>query len=105
MEQNYIIKYPEGYIEDSYFQFEVEAKGYLQNVILRFLNRDYKLTFYDPIRLEQDILEELKIGKYYFASNLIVVESVNIEHINDAIMGMIRNGDVIHLLPVESVSH
>lgn len=105
MEQNYIIKYPEGYIEDSYFQFEVEAKGYLQNVILRFLNRDYKLIFYDPIRLGQDILEELKIGKSFFASNLIVVESVNIEHINDAIMDMIRNGDVIHLLPVESVSH
>lgn len=103
MEQNYTIKYPEGYVEDSYFQFEVEAKGYLQNVTLRFLTRDYKLIFYDPVRLEQDILEDLKIKKSFFASNLIVVESVNIEHINNAIIDMIKNEDIIHLLPVESV--
>lgn len=105
MEQNYTIKYPEGYVEDNYFQFEVEAKGYLQNVILQFLNRDYKLIFYDPIRLEQDILEELKIKKTFFVSNLIVIESVNMEHINNAIMDMIKNEDIVHLLPIESISH
>ena len=73
MEQNYTIKYPEGYVEDNYYQFEIEAKGYLQDVILSFLDKNYKLIFYDPIRLEQDIQEDLKIHRCFFESNLIVV--------------------------------
>jgi hypothetical protein len=38
--------------------------------------RDYRLSFYDPVRLGQEIQSEFERGSIFFEPNLVVVKSV-----------------------------
>lgn len=64
--------------------------------MLLHLNNRYPLTFYDPMRLGQDIREELRRQPLFIQPNLLVVESVTEAALRKAVdyavvAGLVRN--------------
>jgi hypothetical protein len=87
--------FPEGY-ED--YAWELESKGCFSEVRLEFQGRRYRLTFYDPARLGQDIEDELQRGGVYFEPNLVVVPAVtrqNMEKAAAQLMKQARLGSLV----------
>ena len=74
------IHYPAHYTPDQ--EYEYQAKGRLV-LDVRINQQAHTFTFYDPIRLQQDIAAELELGTSFYETNLVVLPSVtpaNIEH-------------------------
>jgi hypothetical protein len=93
MKNNYTIIFPENYTNDEYIQLEAESKGYLRGVVVIINDVSYTITFYDSVRLRQDIEEELNFKKYFFESNLVIVECINKNYISEAINELIKNDE------------
>ena len=68
-------------------RMERPAKGWLSDVKVIFDNgHEFNLTFYDPVRLAQDLEEETKQGKNgIIEKGLIVIPEVTKENIENAI--------------------
>lgn len=79
------IEYPINW--DDLDGLERPAKGWLTGVIVTLSSgAQIELTFYDPVRLAQDLEEEIRIGKKgIIEKNLIVVPEVTREAIEAAI--------------------
>jgi hypothetical protein len=80
------LEFPEGY--DDYAS-EVESKGWFGEARLSFSGRLYKLTFYEPVRLAQEIDSEIKRGHFFFEPNLVIVQALtrpNMEHAADQLI-------------------
>lgn len=86
------IIFPINYIEDKLLQVETEAKGYLQGVRLKVEGISYTLTFYDPVRLLQDIEEEFKLHGFFFESNVVAITKVDKESIIRALNSIVDTG-------------
>lgn len=74
------IHYPAHYTPDQ--EYEYQAKGRLV-LDVRINQQAHTFTFYDPIRLQQDITAELERDSPFYEANLVVLPSVthaNIEH-------------------------
>ncbi len=85
------------------FAWEVEAKGWIQGVVAIVNHRRYALTFYDPIRLAQDIENELGSGAVFFERNLVVVPSVTRTHMEAAVDVLARGGHFVKLVSEDDV--
>ena len=83
----YKIHFPETFDE---YEWEIEAKGYFEGIVLKVENRSYKLNFYDEVRLAQDISEELAKGSIFTYNNLVVIKDVNTSLITTAIEKMVE---------------
>jgi hypothetical protein len=70
----YSLIFPEDFDE---YEWEVTSKGWFDNARLNFSRKEYRLIFYDPVRLGQTIEDELQRGEAFFEPNLIVVRSGN----------------------------
>jgi acyl dehydratase len=51
-------------------------KVYYSNARMIVSGRHYRLSFYDPVRLGQEIQSEVERGSIFFEPNLVVVKSV-----------------------------
>lgn len=58
------------------YGWEVESKGYFGEARLICSGRHYRLNFYDPARLAQEITDDLQRGACFFEPNLVVIPSV-----------------------------
>ena len=76
------------------YAYEVEAKGVFTEARLRAGDRTFHLTFYDPVRLGQDIAAELSDGDLFLEPNLIVVRSVTVEEMRAAVDHLVRTGQL-----------
>src|SRR5262249_28693999 len=92
----YAVEFPEGFDD---FAWEVESKGWFQGAIAVVAGRRYSVTFYDPVRLAQDIETELKERALFFERNMIVVPSVTRAHMEAAIEAIARAGRHIAMIP------
>lgn len=90
------IEFPPGY-ED--FAWEVESKGWLQGVTATIAGQRYRLTFYEPMTLAQDIRNELARSTSFFEQNLIVVPATTRDCMTAAIADLARTGAFRYLLP------
>lgn len=91
---------PEGFDERS--EYETPFKGYLRDaqVELEDGNR-YKVFFIDPVRLRQDLEEEVKLGRPYFAEvGMIVLPRVTVDEAKEAIKFLLRDGFFANLKPL-----
>lgn len=79
---SYSLVYPE-YLDG--YENETEAKGYLSEVRIVVGEVVYDLTVYDPIRLAQEVNDELVQYGYMAVGNLLVVPRVNREEIAQAV--------------------
>jgi hypothetical protein len=92
---DYSIIFPEGF--DDYAS-EVQSKGWFSDVRLVFFGKRYRITFYDAVRLGQEIQEEIQRGGIFFEPNLVVVESIGRQSIENAIQLLIETEKVSSLV-------
>lgn len=74
--------------------WEVESKGWLQDVAVIFGGKEYPITFYDPVRLSQTIEDDISAGDFFFENNLVVLKSVDRENIELAIRKIVETGRI-----------
>lgn len=67
------------------YAWEVEAKGVLWDAAVRISGRACPITFYDPVRLQQDVSEVLADGRDFSAIRLLVVKRVTLENMREAV--------------------
>jgi hypothetical protein len=86
------IFFPPGY--DARQEFETPARGYLSHVQVQLENGNrYQLFFYDPVRLQQDLEEQVKSGRICLAEpNMIVLPEVTTENIKRALQELWERG-------------
>ena len=70
------------------YAWEVDAKGYLTGASVRVGDRLLAVTFYEPVRLAQDIAGELAGGRPFGAVRILVVERVREDDMRAAIAKM-----------------
>ncbi|KRR24723.1 hypothetical protein CQ14_05065 [Bradyrhizobium lablabi] len=58
------------------YEWEVEAKGWYSDARIIVSGKRYRLNFYDPVRLGQEIESELQREGSFFEPNLVIVQSV-----------------------------
>ena len=77
------IEYRNGFNEID--NHEMPSKGYRNDITVKCpTGKKYNLSFYDPIRLNQDIEEE----EYIFEQNLIVIKNLTKDDIQNAVNRM-----------------
>ena len=57
-------------------EWELESKGWYSGARLLFEGKHYRLNFYDPGRLGQEIADELRRRGVHFEPNIVVVPAV-----------------------------
>jgi len=58
------------------YEWEVEAKGYFTEAKLSASGKNYRLNFFESVRLQQEIKSDLERVGVFFEPNLVVVSSV-----------------------------
>ena len=89
MPKEYEVEFP-AYLDG--YELETEAKGYLVDVLLRSGAQQWNLTVYDPVRLEQEIADEIRGSAYFAQSRLLVVPTVTRDAINAAVAELAKSG-------------
>lgn len=67
------------------YAWEVEAKGVLLDATVRVGDSLVPVTFYDPVRLGQDVTEELAERSAFVLERTIVVPFVTEQHMRAAV--------------------
>ncbi len=87
------------------YGWEVEAKGWFEGAVLVFAGKKYRLHFFDPVRLGQEIQSSIEREGVFFEPNVVVVTHVtrlNMEsaaaRLVEGILAMTRRGYAIDLL-------
>lgn len=91
---NYRIIFPNGFDD---YAWEVESKGWLQGVIVILDGKKYPITFYDPVRLSQDIDGELSAEGFFFEGNLVVLKNIDRDSTERTIGKIVETGVVAQL--------
>lgn len=96
------VRFPDWY--DELAEVEAEHKGWLQGVEVELDDGTrYPVTFYDPVRLAQDLTEEAKWERPYLAEpGLVVVPAVTRNAISQAAEHLTASGFFFHLRPIAS---
>lgn len=98
------VVFPDWYDERA--EYEAEQKGWLQGVEVELGDGSrYPVTFYDPVRLAQDLEEEAKWDRPFVAEpGLIVIPTVTRAAISQAVEQLAVSGFFGHFraLPAES---
>ncbi len=89
-----IVRLPDDFDPDGW---EVEAKGWLKDVIVEFEGHTTRLAFYDPRRLVEEIGDELAAGRPVSFKNLVVVPHVTRDSIVAAVASLGATGDLSRL--------
>jgi hypothetical protein len=87
---------PDGFDEQALF--ELPFKGWLSAYVESEEGCRYPVHFSDPIRLQQDLEEEVQLGKPHFAMpGLIILPEVTIEAIEEAVQVLWEQGFFAYL--------
>jgi hypothetical protein len=74
------------------YEYEYEAKGYLAGARILRAGEHAEVVFYDPVRLAQDIEDELAAGNCPTYANIIVVPEITQEAIARAVQSLAESG-------------
>ncbi|MGB8809287.1 MAG: hypothetical protein WCD17_07975 [Acinetobacter calcoaceticus] len=83
--KKYIIKIEKDFSD---YAWEIESKGFFE-VDIQIFDKIYTFNFYDPIRLNQTIEDDLNSNQYFFYENLVVLPKVNLRNIEKFIEDII----------------
>lgn len=84
---------------------EAEARGFLSHVLVRVGAKHYAVTFYDPVRLAQDVATESEFGRPFVAiPGLIVLPQVTQDSMTTAVQALASEGFFNHLVPTDPAS-
>jgi len=90
---------PELRLPSDFDDYLSDAKGYFRGAQLTYKGQVYVLTFYDPVRLAQEIEADLERSGFFFEENMIVVREVSRQLLEDAVKKLVATGQVNQLLP------
>lgn len=76
---------------DDYDWAMTEAKGWIE-IAVRSIEGDTAITFYDPVRLAQEVNNAMTGRGYFAESTIVVVPAVTREAIEAVIARMARSG-------------
>ncbi|MFN7475751.1 MAG: hypothetical protein ACK5RJ_13350 [Burkholderiales bacterium] len=93
---NYSFVLP-SYFDD--YQGEVMAKGCFSDALMIIGGKQYRLNFYDPLRLGQDIAMVLENEKMFFEPNLVIVREVTRKEMERAAERLAHPGFATSLVP------
>jgi hypothetical protein len=95
-DSKYRIEFPDYF--DSYIG-ELEAKGYFADLVIHAAGRRYRPTFYDPIRLGQEVKDALSAGAVCFSeANLVIVDKISRDAL-EAAVAQLSGQDFVTLVP------
>jgi hypothetical protein len=80
------------------YEWELEAKGWFSLARLTVSGKQYRLKFFDPARLGQEIQDELERGRVFFEPNLVVVQSVTKANMERAAAFLVESNQVPSLV-------
>lgn len=86
---NYKLSFPEGFND---YEWELESKGWFNGALITCQGGNYRLNFFDPVRLIQEIEDELSSASLFIEENLVVVRSVNRDHMEKAVEYLMKSG-------------
>ena len=74
--------------------YEAEGRGYLSHAHVELPDGcKYPVVFYDPVRLQQDLEEEVTTGNPYIAEpGMIVIPNVTLENMENAVSKLYCEG-------------
>jgi hypothetical protein len=81
------------------YEWEVTSKGCFSEARITVAGRRYRLNFYDPVRLGQEIESEFRRGGMFFEPNLVVVPSVTRSDMERAVELLLKSGQMTSLIP------
>jgi hypothetical protein len=79
------------------YEWEVTAKGYYPEARMTVSGKQYRLNFYDAVRLGQEIQSELERGRDFFVPNLVIVQSVTRADMERAARELALSGQAVSL--------
>lgn len=87
---------------DEHLAFEIEQKGWCGIGIVELPNgARIKLSFYDPVRLAQDLESDLSFGDVCVAEpGMVVIPKVTREYMEKAVSQLFKSGYFDHLVPL-----
>src|SRR5215210_7184228 len=90
--QPFTVGFPEGY--DAQAEFEAPFRGYLCDVTVQLEDGScHRLSFLDLARLEQNLADNVRMGRaYYTEPGLVVLPEVSTEAIHKAVQGLWDEG-------------
>lgn len=68
----------------------IESKGWLQGIEVRLGEQSTELTFYDKVRLAQDIEDDLSSQGYFLERNVVVIDRVTKEAIEKVVARLVN---------------
>jgi hypothetical protein len=88
---------------DDFKAAEAQARGYLSHVLVETVDGNlYPVTFYDPVRLQQDLDERTKQAEPFVAEvGLIVVPEITMTTLEAAARGACRDGLFDYMKPID----
>ena len=83
---------------------EMTDRGYVSHVyVVTKGERYFPVFFYDPLRLGQDLNQEIKLGRPFIAEpGMIVVPEVTLEAMTKAVEALYADGYFDHLVSVQT---
>lgn len=87
--KNYTLEWPADF-ED--YSWELESKGWFSGLLVIVNGKTFRPSFYDPVRLSQDIEEEIAAVGFFSEPSLIVVDRVCRESMVSAIAKLAKLG-------------
>jgi len=93
--KNHSLEFPKGF--DDYAS-ELESKGWFSEARLSFLGKKYRLSFYDPARLGQEVDADIQRGGVFFEPNIVVIPSLTRSNMEDAVAQLVESGGVNSLI-------
>lgn len=98
------VVFPDGF--DERVAFEAPLKGWLSAHVVWADGRRCAVYFSDPVRLQQDLDENINLGTPFFAEpGLVVLPEVSVEAIQDAVRLLCAQGFFDHLKAERSESN
>lgn len=69
-----------------------ESKRRIGNVRVKVDGANCTVTFYAPIRLQQDIQNDLRSASYFFDANVVAVQRIGILELERAVQALAADG-------------
>lgn len=81
------------------YAWEVQAKGCFTEALMTIAGKRYRLNFYDPTRLSQEIESELARGVAFAEPNLVIVRAVTRSDMEQAAEMLAQSAQANTLVP------
>jgi len=92
--------FPDWYDERA--EYETSLKGWFSHAVVQLADgMCFPVSFIDPVRLQQDMEEYVKLGTPYFAEpGLIILPEVTVEFMRNSVKDLWKRGYFCHLKPL-----